>query len=306
MENKDYFMTKPPITQSQKRSFESLAAKFGPFDGTNQESELIFLKSSSDIGVIRNGGRNGARFAPQSFLVAFKRLTQDEHSQKFAFKEVEVSSAIEEEEKDFHEAQNLEAGRIQKAVSEKSWICHIGGGHDHVYPLLKALSQNKKKVIVINVDAHADTRDDESHHSGTPFRQFSEEFSGEFHLFQVGLHPFANSKSTLANIKMNILWKNELSEAEMFFKGIEKLVTSETLVVFSLDADALDGSIVPGVSAVNGNGLQMRELEKLWSQYVKLVPHKPILGIYELNPVFDTLSMMSMRAMAAFVFGTLR
>lgn len=298
-------MTKPSITQSQKRSLESLSAKFTPTEGTNQASEFIFIKSSSDIGVIRNGGRNGARFAPQSFLAAFKRLTQDEYSSRFAFKEIEVSN-IEEEKADFHSAQLLEAQRIKGAVKTNSWVCHLGGGHDHVFPLLMAISENKKKVIVINIDAHADTRDDETFHSGTPFRQFSRDFSGDFHLFQVGLHPFANSKSTLAEIKMNILWRNDLSRLLVFFNSIKQMIDSETAVIFSLDADALDGSIIPAVSAVNGNGLSIRELEEIWKGYLAIVPHAPIMGIYELNPVYDTLSVMSMRAMASFVFGILR
>jgi formiminoglutamase len=51
-------------------------------------------------------------------------------------------------------------------------IIHLGGGHDHVYPLLKAIETKYKKIIILNIDPHCDTRESEHNHSGTPFRQF--------------------------------------------------------------------------------------------------------------------------------------
>ncbi len=306
-------MTKTPNPQSQKRFQESLGSLFLPLkDFKGPKSSVIFIKSSSDEGVIRNGGRNGARFAPQSFLSYFKKLTQTDVTKNFQFTEVEVASS-EEEKNDFHDAQKKEAERISNQLKNfpNSRVCHLGGGHDHVYPLLTAFSHQYKKIIVLNLDAHADTRTDDSFHSGTPFRQFSEDFTGEFHLFQIGLHPFANSFSTLSPLKKgshHILWKNELNDAEKltpFFHKIKNLIDENTLVLFSLDADALDGSCMPGVSAVNGDGLDRIELTFLWEKYLSLpLKHAPALGIYELNPLYDTLSMLSMRTLGSFLFNT--
>ncbi len=306
-------MTKIPHTQSQKRFSESIGARFLlQTDHTTQQS-LLFLKSSSDEGVIRNGGRNGARFAPQSFLSVFKKLSLAEGNKSYAFYEEEVASAYEECE-NFALAQEQEAHRILSALKTypHSRICHLGGGHDHVYPLAMALAESFKKVVIINLDAHADTRTDNSPHSGTPFRQFSQKYPGEFHLFQVGLHPFANSESTLQKLEkgqMSILWRRELDDEEKygdFFKALKAVVDEKTLVIFSIDADALDGSIVPGVSAVNAYGLKREHLLRLWQDYRKLgFTHTPVMGIYELNPVFDTPSLMSMRTLASFVYESL-
>mgnify|MGYP003574927996 CR=1 FL=1 len=307
-------MSKTSNPQSQKRFQESLASLFVPLeDFKGVETSLIFLKSSSDEGVMRNGGRNGARYAPQSFLSHFKKLTQNDKLKNFIFAEAETASPAEEMA-EFHSAQVQESERISTILKAhpKARVCHLGGGHDHVYPLLKAYSGEYKKIVVLNLDAHADTRDDETFHSGTPFRQFAHEFEGEFHLFQVGLHPFANSFSTLSPLKKgshHILWRNELNDSEKltpFFQKIKHLIDEKTLVLFSLDADALDGSIMPGVSAVNGDGLDKVELNFLWEKYLTLsFEHPPILGIYELNPVFDTLSMASMRTLGNFLFNTL-
>jgi formiminoglutamase len=304
-------MTKPSNSQSQKRFQESIAALFSKSGDSNQNS-CLFLKSSSDIGVIRNGGRNGARFAPQSLLSFFKKLAINKTMSKFVFIDEEVSNSTEEEA-DFHSAQDKEAQRIahQLKTYPSSRICHIGGGHDHVYPLLIALARNHKKIIVVNIDAHADTRVDEHFHSGTPFRQFAQNFEGDFHLYQIGLHPFANSSSTLSPLgkgQSEILWKNNLNSSSLsdFFKRIEANVDESTLVLFSLDADALDGSVIPAVSAVNPNGLSRSELSDIWKLYSSLpFNHPPVMGIYELNPIYDTLSGLSMRTIASFLYETL-
>lgn len=302
-------MTKPTNSQSQKRFQESVGGLFGK----NGPHECLFLKSSSDYGVMRNGGRNGARFAPQSFLSTFRKWSQDDNLKDFGFREVEVANP-EEENQDFHLAQKKQAQRIKTILGTEitGRIIHLGGGHDHIYPLLTALSENYKNVIVINIDAHADTRTDEDFHSGTPFRQFSEEFAGDFTLIQIGLHQFANSFSTLSKLpkgKQLILWKNEFSVEKLqeIFVEIKKLLTKETLVVFSLDADAMDGSFVPGVSAVNPQGFNLRELNLIWKSYSELpLNHPAIVGIYELNPLYDSLSNISMRSIASFVFETFR
>lgn len=263
---------------------------------------------------MRNGGRNGAKYAPQSFLSAFKKLNQDEKTSEYRFVDQEVASQ-EEEIQDFGNSQIKQSKRIGQALeaNPKARILHFGGGHDHIFPLLKALSTNSAHIIVINIDAHADTRTDTEAHSGTPFRQFAKEFQGKFELFQIGLHSFANSISTLVPLEkgaMSVLWREDLRHklrVDDFFKKIQASVNEGSLVVFSLDADAMDGSQVPGVSAVNANGINFDELNDLWKRYQKLnFKHPTVMGIYELNPVFDSPSMLSMRRMSAFVYETLR
>lgn len=298
-------MSNPLNSQSQKRRTESLA----PLFEKKIDADVLFLKSSSDIGVIRNGGRNGARYAPQSLLATFKKLTQSASFQLNMFEE-EVSSP-EEESADFARAQGHESERIKKLHQrfQKSSLIHIGGGHDHIYPLLKSF-ETEKRIVVINIDAHADTRTDDEHNSGTPFRQFAQEFQGEFHLFQIGLHPYANSFSTLSKLEKGesqILWRDELRESEKrerFFRDIKK-ISANSLVIFSLDADALAGENVPGVSAVNGYGLSPEELFEIWKNYLSLSSKRTVIGIYELNPVYDTISSLSMRTISAFLYQAL-
>lgn len=230
-----------------------------------------------------------------------------------SFIEEEVADP-QDEEKDFHGSQERESSRIKILLDQhkNSTVVHIGGGHDHVYPLLKAASQGFSKVVVLNIDAHADTRTDEAHHSGTPFRQFADDFSGEFFLYQLGLHRFANSFSTLSALgksKQIVLWRDDFSHEtlENFFQQMASTIDHQTLVLFSLDADALNGFEVPGVSAVNPQGFSLEELREIWKRF-KDLPHsqRKILGIYELNPIYDTLASISMRSIGSFLFESLR
>lgn len=300
-------MTKSTITQSQKRFDESIGKLFEHSDSILQK--CLFLTSSTDTGVIRNGGRNGARFAPQAFLSTFKKFSLVERLKKYQFTALETSNS-EEEEIDFHLAQINESKRIESALRShpNSTIIHIGGGHDHIYPLLKSLTNFYKKIVVINIDAHADTRTDSDFHSGTPFRQFGVEFPDRLKLFQIGLNPFANSISTLTPIlgtTVRIFWANQLrtEDFKIFFSEIEAEIDSSTCVLLSLDSDALNGSIVPGVSAVNPSGLNLIQLMDVLKMYQKLnINHQPILGIYELNPLYDSLAGISMRTIGNFVF----
>jgi formiminoglutamase len=300
-------MTKSTITQSQKRFEESVGKLFEHSDSNLQT--CLFLTSSSDTGVIRNGGRNGARFAPQAFLSTFKKFSQVEKLKKYQFTTLETSSS-DEEQNDFHAAQINQSIRIENGLRShsKSTIIHLGGGHDHIYPLLRALSSIYKKFIVINIDAHADTRTDSDFHSGTPFRQFGVEFPDRLKLFQIGLNTFANSYSTLtpiAGTKMKILWATQfqLEDLEIFFSEIENEIDPSTCVILSLDTDAINGSIVPGVSAVNPSGLNLIQLTDILKKYKQLrLNHQPILGIYELNPLYDSVAGISMRLISNFVF----
>jgi formiminoglutamase len=298
-------MTNPTITQSQKRFSESIGAQFHPQDG---KLPFLFLTSSTDTGVIRNGGRNGARFAPQSFLSTFKKFASTPRTSSFTFNVREVAHEMEERS-DFDKAQRSESSRIGKALEEfpSAAFCHLGGGHDHIYPLLLALGKRFEEILVINIDAHADTRTDHEAHSGTPFRQFAGSFPGKFRLFQIGLHPFANSVSTLSEMSCahsEILWRRELNQIRIkdLFGKIASSMNPRTGVVFSLDADALSGHEVPGVSAVNPLGLNGEELRVLWEHYKALpLTHAPMMGIYELNPLYDTLASLSMRSLGSFV-----
>lgn len=190
----------------------------------------------------------------------------------------------------------------------KSNIIHLGGGHDHVYSLLNAM---KAPVCAINIDAHLDTRKDSLSHSGNPFRIFDSKNSFDFQLHQIGIHHFANSTSTkqpLANGSMFTLTKDQTNHKEMlqsFLQRIETGLSDETIIIFSLDCDAIDSSQMSAVSAPNHDGLSVEFIADLIYWYKDLCTRrsqKNVFGIYEFNPLYDTVSSQGARVLAGLMY----
>jgi formiminoglutamase len=273
------------------------------------EANILFFKSSSDIGAIRNSGRRGTMYAPEAILNIVKKLAlHNEHT----WSDIEVAKP-ELEEEEFSHAQaeyTITLATAFESYTKAQKFIYLGGGHDHVYPLLKALNKQSKKIKVINIDAHLDTRIDVFHNSGTPFRQFANEFEGQFELIQLGIHDFANSVSTMSDLgraREVVATYDDLKHLTQNFTNNRKLFERmipfdyEALYLFSLDADALDAGIMEGVSAVNHRGLPYHFVEELlsYAQEVLKVKH---FGFYEYNPVYDNLSQKGARALSSLIY----
>jgi formiminoglutamase len=203
---------------------------------------------------------------------------------------------------DFEKSQQKESDHITKMLSNKSDnIIHIGGGHDHVYPLLLSLQNLKdfKQIFIINIDAHCDTRVDSKNHSGTPFRNFDENCKMKTTLIQFGIHRYANSELTLSelkNIKQEVIYQGSPLEV-----NFDEYDNSETLILLSLDADGLDSSIMRAVSAVNSQGIKFTEVITIIDQ-IKKLKSKNIFGIYEYNPNFDDLSNQGAKTLSHLIY----
>ncbi len=272
---------------------------------TNGGDLPLFITSPTDLGVCRNGGRRGAAFGASAILNCFSKLNIHHDRMKHVLSS--QVSFINQELEDFENAQKISARTIEKELKRSNQIIHLGGGHDHIYPLLCAIDEktNKDKIIVINIDAHLDTRTDELAHSGTPFRQFSKYTKKNFELYQLGIHPFANSISTNQNLENGFMLNitadrlreltNGFTHSYNPFKSLN-IDTNNSEVIISLDADGLDSSFMSGVSAVNHNGLPLHFVRDLIEHYKFLNLEKKYFGVYEYNPIYDDLSQKGARA----------
>ncbi len=273
------------------------------------EADTIFFKSSSDIGTIRNFGRRGSGFAPEAILNIVKKLAV--HNIR-SWSEIEMANPRLEEENFSLSQKEYESAftTVHHSYAKVSKFIYLGGGHDHIYPLLKALNTQSKNIKVINIDAHLDTRIDEFHSSGTPFRQFANEFDGSFELIQLGVHDFANSKTTmneLGKAKEVVASYEDLAHMTQNFthnrKLFERMIPydKDALYIFSLDADAIEAGLMEGVSAVNHRGLPYNFIDEIlsYSQDVLKVKH---FGFYEYNPVYDNLSQKGARVLAGLIY----
>ena len=265
------------------------------------EAGVLFLMSSSDWGVCRNGGRRGSRFAPDAIANALKKMVSRVPHQSLYFEKV---SCLAAEEENFAQAQEESAHFIQKVCDQfkGNTIFHIGGGHDHIFPLLMSF-RAEKAIHVINIDAHLDTRLETLPHSGTPFRQFADLYRGHFRLTQMGIHPFANESSSYKDLSAEMV---TFSVDELSDRGaeLEKKISfnRNELTLLSLDCDALASESMEAVSAVNPEGLSFQYVKKVFNFYRKLDQDKKIYGIYEYNPLFDNLSQKGAKCLASLIY----
>jgi len=269
----------------------------------------ILLSSPCDWGVMRNGGKNGARFAPEVLLSNFKKMANHD-TNNFWSHHVVTSSNRNMPAQDFEKSQQESASNIQtllKNCHPFSSLIHLAAGHDHVYPLTKALMDHYEKVTILNIDAHLDTRKDALPHSGTPFRQIYSEFGpSRVNLAQVGIHQYANVPDNFNDMgNMNVLTMEAIKVNKDLSAWLDKtLAFDQGPLILSLDCDGLDGAIMPAVSAVNHHGLNKQQMNiileaslKYWHKY----QWPRIFGLYEYNPLFDDLQTTSGRYLASLI-----
>lgn len=302
--------------KQNKRFKESVGSKLtSPRQNGNSTGEALILKSPTDIGVRRNKGRNGARFAPATIENLLKKLNNH-----LPYTEIisETVAQQADELQNYEQSMADSANRIHKAIQRfaPKKTVHLGGGHDHALPLLRALDKSSaKNILVINFDAHCDTRIDEIQHSGTPFRDFDREARKPFHLVQIGIHDYANSPETLSPLKNNseeIFYTKDLEGiylhepfVDAIFSSCPFEISKDTALFISIDCDALASSVMSAVSAVNHNGIEPSRLLK-WIDFLKDFPSEnKVLGIYEYNPLFEDLSNKGARYMAGLIYNYL-
>lgn len=286
------------------RSSERLESHFKK--NLNDSADVVIIGNDSDVGVMRNGGRNGARFAPEAIINILKKMTWPTSKpltlfhQNISDQKAEILN-FENSQKDYQK-------KLQQILARHpSLFFHLGGGHDHIYQLLMALGQNHKKIAVINLDAHCDTRKDKNPHSGNPFRLFGENYEGEFKLIEVGLHHYSNSSSTQEPLKkgqMSLLFKDDPT-AIVKLKNVLASLDQSWILVFSVDCDGLDVSIMEAVSAPNPNGFTYLQVMEIMEN-LSLSAAKKYFGFYEYNPLYDSLSSKGARVVASLIYEEIR
>ncbi|EQC43760.1 arginase family protein [Bacteriovorax sp. Seq25_V] len=268
----------------------------------NIKENVHLITSSSDTGVIRNGGRNGSLYGPRAIMATLSKMANTNTN-----KNIFHSETVTNEDENFDRFQVEQTELIKNLLNKGDSTIHIGSGHDGIYPFIKAIAATNSKIGVINIDAHLDTRKDQVHHSGTPFRQLADELGEKLELIQIGIHDFANASSNYQDIKMNIVTMKELksqtqnmNQNKSFIENLFSSFSENAVIIISIDIDAIDGSEMKAVSAVNHDGITLAFLRELLSRYKEIYP-KHYLGLYEYNPLFDDLGTTGARAICSLI-----
>jgi formiminoglutamase len=271
---------------------------------TKSGEDTLILLSGNDTGVIRNGGRNGSCFGPQAISSQLLKMAKRDINSKIRT----YSTCSNNLPEDFDQFQENQVALITTQLKDQNTVLHLGGGHDHIYTLTSSLAATNSQIVIINIDAHLDTRMDALKHSGTPFRQLKQELGDRVKLTQIGIHDYANSDENYNNLEMEIVHMNKLKADTKNFSDnndfIEKLFrpyAKDSCVIISLDADAIRASEMQAVSAVNHDGIPMKFIHDLLANY-KNKFSKKYYGIYEYNPLYDDLACSSARHLCASIY----
>lgn len=174
----------------------------------------------------------------------------------------------------------------------------IGGDHGLTGSLLRGLAAARPnlRLALVTVDAHLDVREydnESSLSSGTPFRRALETsiLTGA-RTAMIGIRYFANSRYYLSWAReqgIHLYTVEDVAErgaAAIAREALSRIMVDADALYLSVDIDAADAAVAPGVSAVSVGGLSSREMIDV----VRTVSAEPkLLGadLMELSPPHD-------------------
>ncbi|HEX5745001.1 MAG TPA: agmatinase family protein [Archangium sp.] len=174
----------------------------------------------------------------------------------------------------------------------------IGGDHGLTGSLIRGLAAARPglRLALVTIDAHLDVReydDEASLSSGTPFRRALETpiLTGA-RTAMLGIRHFANSRYYLSWAReqgVHIYTVEDIAErgaVPIAREALSHIMRDADALYLSVDIDAADAAVAPGVSAVGVGGLSSREMIDV----VRTVSAEPrLLGadLMELSPPHD-------------------
>ncbi len=273
-------------------------ARLGEFVNTSTTAETTFVIAGypDDEGIQINGGRLGAKKAPDVIRNYFYKTTPIEKNPAYQIEDLgnlKISGTLAERHDSVKQTvlQNLEKNKI--------WI-GLGGGHDYGYPdgagFLKSCIKSKYKPLVINFDAHLDVRPtDQGLSSGTPFyRLLTDSELPAFDFVEIGIQKQCNSPAHKEWLKEKTPYVFELDElllegnwAQSLFAKMAPLLVHKRPTYISIDIDGFSSAIAPGCSQSWAAGLDANSFLLFLTLLKKRLDIRCV-GIYEVSPPLDT------------------
>jgi formiminoglutamase len=221
-----------------------------------KNTDIALLGYVCDEGVRRNSGRIGANQGPTALRERLAKLPIHFDAKKVA----DYGNIICVDE-DMEACQTHFANTIESFILNGVFPIAIGGGHDMSYGHFKGIykatnKHSKKKIGIINFDAHFDLRPvEEKSSSGTPFNQILNEFENTTY-FAIGIQRQSNTKELFEiakndNINFAVNYDCESSKEELnaLQKRLQPMIDSCDYVYITIDLDGFSSAYAPGVSA---------------------------------------------------------
>jgi formiminoglutamase len=252
---------------------------------------IVIVGYPDDEGIANNGGRIGAKEAPQKIREFFYKMTPHllkSHTPKIIDAgDLKLESSLEERHQ--HAQSNLEnILRHARAIT-------LGGGHDYGYPDGAAfLEVFTEKPLIINFDAHLDVRPHKDKiTSGTPFYRLLTKYT-DFDFAEIGIQSQCNSRHHLKwaqehNAKVlsfdEIQYSGE-SQSAVILRFLEPFMLKKRACFISIDIDGCSSAYAPGCSQSFATGFDPANFFTVFNVLCERLDVK-LLGIYEVSPPLD-------------------
>ncbi len=263
------------------------------FDSHNKQIQFGLWGYADDTGISLNGGRVGARYAPEFIRRFFYRITPPD---KFRTKCLGDFGDWQAGPSLGKQITEISPNLSQQLV--KHPMLTLGGGHDYGavdgagFLQWHQQSGSTIRPLIINFDAHLDVRPwSKGLNSGTPFSWLLENYPERFDFMEVGIQKHCSSPEHHRWIQQRqgqILDLDYIKKVGLLTALRQTLAGTSPLqpCFISFDIDAFSQSLAPGCSQSWEAGLLYQEtIETLcW-----LLNHKQVrlFGIYEVSPPLD-------------------
>jgi len=179
---------------------------------------------------------------------------------------------------------------LGKILSGKKFPILLGGDHLITLPIIEEILSFHPSLHIVHIDAHTDLREEylgESLSHSTVMKRALDRL-GKGRLFQIGIRSGAEEEFKLAR-KMKSIVSLEPGSLSLMVKNLRNKP-----VYITLDLDAIDPSLLPGVGTPEPGGLTFQQFISL----LKKLQTLQVIGfdIVELTPDYDPTQISSITA----------
>jgi formimidoylglutamase len=251
------------------------------------------------LGLPYDGGiptRPGARFGPRAIREALSGFTRWDGEREV--EELLDLGDLSLPTMNGREAHAMIQAEARRVFASDARPIFLGGDHGCTGSIIRGLASARPEIrlALISIDAHLDVREytDDAHlSSGTPFRRALETpiLSGE-RVAMIGIRRFANARqheSWAREAGVHVFAAEEVEErgaVAVARAALEAAGAGADALYLSVDLDAADAAVAPGVSAPGIAGLTAREMIAL-AREIAADPRLIGCDVMELSPPND-------------------
>ncbi len=262
------------------------------------DRRVILLGYPDDEGISMNGGRPGAKDAPDRIRHFFYRMTPPAFLDSISSFSTFDLGNLEIDTKTIAERHELARASAFAAQKANLLTLSFGGGHDYGYPdaaaYCEAATARGERPLVINFDAHLDVRPlDRGFTSGTPFFRLLEKFP-QIDFVELGLQSQCNSRNHVEWLKSRggfISFEEQrrahgFTLTETLSELLGDRILSQRSAFLSVDIDGFSSAVAPGASQSWPTGFDAADFFSCLSWCLGRFDVRGV-GIYEVAPKLD-------------------